>query len=295
LDLTHWRESSVVQQIKQRENLTTEMQVLNWFTRQITDFATTSGIKLFGWDELLDSGVDKSVTIVAWRNGEHRLRAAQAPNDVIMATWDSVYLDHPQGDPAYEKYKGLGEPVTLEQVYVFDPIPRELHNSGNIVGGQGCLWTEFLKTPEDVEYMLFPRLMALSEALWTSKNAKDFNGFKKRLAVDIARLDRENINYRLPAPFGLISRNFGLTERALLNLESPLPGGRIFYTDDGSEPTTASKLYAGPFVQKLDLGQTVELKAIFVSASNRTSPVAAAKYSRLPPQMQPRKFSSNNN
>jgi hexosaminidase len=176
----------------------------------------------------------------------------------------------------------LGPPVTLDKVYNFEPVPSELsqEESRNIIGAQGCVWTEFLKRPRDIEYMLFPRALALAEVLWSKRENKNFPRFTGRLYKEFANLDREKVNYRIPEPRGFGDQRFIAREKVLVELKAPIPDGKIYYTFNGTIPHEGSHLYTSPFVIVLRPNEIVSMRAKVLAANGRESPVFTTRYSR---------------
>ena len=275
----HWKVSDFVRQLKRQKNLKDEKEVQSWFIRRVEDFVNSRGKKIIGWDEILGEGVRPSATIMSWHGFEGGIRAARAKHNVIMTPSATVYFDHPQGDAELEPLS-LGEQITLEDVYQFNPIPLKLssEDASYIIGAQGCVWTEFIKRPKDIEYMAFPRALALAEVLWSKQQVKDFHWFWERLYKELSRLDRENVNYRIPKPYGLVDRNLSINEKPVVDLTASIPNGKTYYTLDGTNPTSVSALYQAPFALNVESNKTVELRAKVISSNGRESPVFITKY-----------------
>ncbi len=199
----HWKESAFVQELKKRENLKDEHEVQSYFIRRIEKFINAKGKKIIGWDEILEGGVAPNATIMSWRGMKGGIEAAKAKHDVIMTPTDYSYFDYRQGDAAKEPV-GQSAFLPLEKVYSFDPMPRELNadEAKYILGGQGNVWTEYMKTPAAVEYMVFPRMLAMAEAVWSTPANKDYADFRRRLAVHLVRLEKRGVKYRTPDPLG---------------------------------------------------------------------------------------------
>ena len=268
-----WKESAFVQELKTKENLKDEHEVQSYFIRRMEKFINSKGKRIIGWDEILEGGIAPNATVMSWRGMKGGIEAAKAQHDVVMTPTDFAYLDYGQGDPRTEPIH-IGGFVSLEKVYSFEPVPKELSEDEKkyIIGGQGNLWTEYVKTPDKVEYMVFPRMLAMSEVVWSQAENKNFGDFQKRLAHQFARLDRQNVSYRIPEPKGL--QNILLNDDAAeINLNSILPNAKIFYTTDGSEPTEKSALYEKPFKISLKPGEKIDLKTIVVNQSGRKSVV----------------------
>lgn len=276
-----WKESPDVKELMARENLKDEHEVQSYFIRRMEKFINSKGKKIIGWDEILEGGLAPNATVMSWRGTKGGIEAAKAKHDVIMTPTDYAYFDYGQGDPAYEPLN-IGSYVPLEKVYSFEPVPKELaaEESKYIIGAQANIWTEYLKTPAMVEYMAFPRMLALAEVVWSRAEDKNFAHFKRRLVAHLPHLDKQNVNYRIPEPRGL--SNLVLTDGGALlyQMEVPVPGGKIYFTTDGSTPTERSNLYntgynLGPVFQ-LKAGEKADLKTIVVTANGRKSSVYAA-------------------
>ena len=194
-----WRASSLAQDVMAREGLADEDELQSWFIRRIEAFLNANGRRLIGWDEILEGGLAPNATVMSWRDMHGGVEAARQGHDVIMTPKDYVYFDYYQGDPAGEPLAGrFGHPIPLDTVYGFEPVPDELteREARHILGAQGNVWTEFISTPEHVEYMTYPRALALSEVVWSPKARQSFNDFHKRLSANIQRLDALGVNYR---------------------------------------------------------------------------------------------------
>ena len=279
-----WKESPFVQELKAKENLKDEHEVQSYFIRRIEKFINSKGKRMIGWDEILEGGLAPNATVMSWRGMKGGIEAAKAKHDVIMTPTDFAYLDYGQGDPKTEPIH-IGGYVTLQKVYSFEPLPKELTEDEKkyILGGQGNVWTEYMKTPDKVEYMVFPRMLALAEAVWSMPENRNFDDFQKRLAHHFARLDKQNVNYRIPEPSGL--QNVLLSgETTEINLSSNLANGKIFYTVDGTEPTEKiSNLYEKPIKLTVRTNEKIDLKTIVVNDKGRRSSVYGSTIWRREP------------
>ena len=194
-----WEQSALAQEIIRRERLKDEHALQGWFLRRIEKFVNDKGRRIIGWDEILDGDPSPTATVMSWRGMSGGIKAAQRGHDVIMTPTDHAYLDYCQGDPAHEPVC-FNAQLPLSQVYAFEPVPAVLapRQARHILGGQGNLWTEYIKTPEQAEYMLWPRALALAEVLWSPRDARDWADFQRRLPSQLAALDRLEVNYRVP-------------------------------------------------------------------------------------------------
>lgn len=272
-----WKESSFVQDLMKRENLKDEHEVQSYFIRRIEKFINSKGKKIIGWDEILEGGVAPNATIMSWRGEKGGIESAKAKHDVIMTPNTFLYFDYGQGDPKFEPLN-IGGFIPLEKVYSYDPLPKELTEDEKkyILGAQANLWTEYMKKPETVEYMAFPRILALAEVVWSPLESKNYKDFQSRLASHFRRLDKQNVNYRIPAPEGLENIVLSTESKAKIDLKPLVPNGKIFYTLDGSLPNENSKLYVKPFDLELGPNEKVEVKAIVVTGNGRASAVSSA-------------------
>ena len=271
----HWKESTFVQELKVRENLKDEHEVQSYFVRRIEKFINSKGKKMIGWDEILEGGLAPNATVMSWRGMRGGIEAAKSKHDVIMTPTDFSYFDYGQGDPAYEPLN-IGGYLPLEKVYSFDPVPKELtaDEAKYIIGGQANIWTEYLETAAAVEYMAFPRMLALSEVLWSRQEMRNFADFQKRLNANLPRLDKQNVNYRIPEPGGLqniVTENEGVTVELI-----PASGTRVFYTIDGSTPDVRSSIYKTPITFWPQKDEVKTLKTVVVNSVGRKSSIYTA-------------------
>jgi hexosaminidase len=272
-----WKESLLVQELKRTENLKDEHEVQSYFIRRMEKFLNAKGKRLIGWDEILEGGIAPDATIMSWRGVKGGIQAAKAKHDVIMTPTDYAYLDYGQGDPRTEPV-GIGGYLPLEKVYSFDPVPKELSadEAKFIIGGQGNVWTEYIKNPDKVEYMVFPRMLALAESVWSGAEVRDYKDFTKRLPYQLARLDKQNVLYRIPEPAGLGNVILNSDQTSAEIALSPIPGSRIFYTLDGSEPSEFSNPYTEPVKISLTPSSSAVLKTIVMIGSGRKSSTYSA-------------------
>jgi hexosaminidase len=194
-----WRESAVAQDVIRREGLANEEELQSWFIRRIERFLGEHDRRLIGWDEILEGGLPPDATVMSWRGMDGGIEAAREGHDVIMTPGSHVYFDHYQGPPESEPL-AIGGNSPLDKVYAFEPIPPELtpDEARHVIGAQANVWTEYIKTTEHVEYMVFPRLLALAEVVWSPREARSWTDFTARLTDELRRLDALRVNYRRP-------------------------------------------------------------------------------------------------
>lgn len=279
---TRWKASPVAQDLMKREGLKNEDELQSYLTRRIERFLHAHGRKLIGWDEILQGGIAPEATAMSWRGVQGGIDAARQGHDVIMSPADYTYLDHYQGDTLTEPL-AIGDYLPLDTVYAFEPVPPQLTpaQAPHILGAQGNLWTEYISTPAYAEYMLFPRMLALADVVWSPKSARNRDGFLARLPAQFARLDALGVEYRVPEPEGLVGRHWVTEDRTRLALSSPVAGGVVRYTMDGSEPTASSARYVAPLPIDVSRGPVTVSARLFLP-NGRTSPSARATIERAP-------------
>jgi hexosaminidase len=191
-----WKECPKCQERKATEGLADEHELQSYFIHRIEEFLLTKNRNIIGWDEILEGGLAPNATVMSWRGLQGGIEAARMGHDVIMTPVNYCYFDYYQADPETQPL-AIGGYLTLKQVYSFNPIPAELNETEakHVLGGQANVWTEYIKTPEHAEYMVFPRAVALSEILWSPRSKQDFDDFSSRLDVHKKRLDVLNVNY----------------------------------------------------------------------------------------------------
>ncbi len=202
-----WRDSAYAQQRISELGLENENELQSWMIGQLNTFLAANDRQLVGWDEIMQGGLPTDAVVMSWRGMKPGLRAAEAGHDVVMAPVQWTYFDYYQGDSSSEPL-AIGSYTPLRETYAFNPAPETLSSSarGHILGAQGQVWTEFIKTPDHVEYMAFPRAIALAEVVWTAQAARDYEAFLQRLPQHLERLDKLAVNYR---PLGNDTLSFG--------------------------------------------------------------------------------------
>jgi len=192
-----WETSAGAQGVIDREGLVNETELQGYFMRRVETFAASHGRSIIGWDEILDAGVTPSATIMAWRGSDRGTLAARRGHDVIMTPNGSCYFDHYQGPEATEPPAFPGSFTPLSEVYALQPMPPGLNaeQATHVLGAQGNLWSEYVPTPVQAEYMAFPRAIALAEVIWSDPGALDYSKFVRRLEAHSAHLDALDTNY----------------------------------------------------------------------------------------------------
>ncbi len=243
-----WDESPAAQEIIRREGLKDSHELQSWFIKRIDKWLADRGRRLVGWDEILEGGLAPGATVMSWRGTAGGIAAAKLGRDVIMTPGPPLYLDHYQGDARFEPL-AIGGNAPIELVYAYEPVPAELTpaEATHILGAQGNVWTEYLATPASVEFMAYPRALAVAELTWSPRAARNWPSFARRLPNALRPLDRLQVNYHLATVTGLERDQLTLEPRQRVTLAAPFAGAVIRYTLDGTDPTGRSTVYRGPF------------------------------------------------
>lgn len=274
---TVWERSPVAQQVIRREGLNDEYELQSYFIQRIEKFLNANGRQLIGWDEILEGGLAPGAAVMSWRGEAGGIEAAEAEHYVVMSPNAEMYFDHYQADPENEPL-AIGGYTTIESVYDYEPIPENLEEEYHsyVMGAQANVWTEYMKTSNHVEYMVYPRAVALSETVWTKPENKDWAHFQDKLSQQFKLLDARNVNYHIAAPEGL-KQGLTLSDEIEISLSTPYASANIYYTTDGSEPTETATPYTEPFT--LDIGgEAVVVKAVTITQSGQKSAVVEGSY-----------------
>lgn len=269
-----WKTSALAQQLIKDNHLKDEDELQSWFIKRIEQFLNAHGRNLVGWDEILEGGLSPNATVMSWRGEQGGIQAAKENHDVIMSPNGSMYLDHAQAKNNSTEPLSIGGFLPLETVYNYNPVPAGL-NAGqqkHILGVQGNLWTEYIATGKKMEYMLFPRAIAIAEVGWTNQGLKEIDNFKRsRLPIVLKDMEQMGVNFRIPEADTTINTD-AKTGKKQVTLIPSVDQSRIYYTIDGHQANNTANLYNGPVtLPKMNAGQPAILKYIVVTPGNRAS------------------------
>ena len=191
----NWKRSEFCQQLIKEKGLKDEHGLQSYFIHHMEKYLNSKGRQIIGWDEILEGGLAPNATVMSWRGEEGGISAAKEKHTVIMTPGAYCYFDHSQ--TKNEDSVTIGGYLPLEKAYGYEPVPKELNaeQSKFILGAQGNVWTEYMGNPKKVEYMIFPRMSALSEVLWSPKEKREWKDFEKRLPAIIERYKLWDANY----------------------------------------------------------------------------------------------------
>jgi hexosaminidase len=192
-----WEDSEFCQDLMKKERLDNEMELQSYFMRRMERFLNSKGKKMIGWDEILEGGLTDNATVMSWRGEDGGIEAARAKHNVIMTPDIFCYFNFYQVADKEKEPLAMGKMLSVRKVYSYNPTPEELlpEDEKYILGAQGNVWTEYMPHPSMVEYMVFPRAIALSEVVWTPQEQRIWQDFKPRLAEHLKRLDILGVNY----------------------------------------------------------------------------------------------------
>ena len=280
-----WKNSAFCQQLIKKLKLKDEHELQSYFIQRMEKFLNSKGRSIIGWDEILEGGLAPNATVMSWRGEEGGIAAAQQKHNVIMTPGSAgLYIDHGQGKPSQEPLS-IGGNEPLSKIYSYNPTPAVLtpEQQKYIEGVQANLWTEYVPTDAKVEYMLLPRLMALSEVAWSplaNKNFKDFS--ETRLPGQLAWLDKNNINYRVPTAIGA-KDTVMIGSQLDVTLKPSVEGAKIYYTIDGYTPRETDLAYTIPLSFTIPQDQYRELQTIVITPSGKRSAVTrTVVYNKAP-------------
>ena len=190
-----WKRSDFCQQLIKQKGLKDEHGLQSYFINTIEKYVNSKGRSIIGWDEILEGGVAPNATVMSWRGEKGGIEAAQQHHTVIMTPTTYVYFDYSQ--TKQEDSLTIGGYLPVETIYTYEPLPSSLSADEQkyIIGAQANVWSEYMSNPAKVEYMIFPRLTALSEVLWSPKESKNWDDFKNRLPQQYKRYDLWHVKY----------------------------------------------------------------------------------------------------
>ena len=191
----NWEKCPSCQKRMKDNNLKDEHELQSYVIQRMEKFINSKGKTLIGWDEILEGGLAPNAVVMSWRGEKGGIEAAKQKHQVIMSPTTYAYFDYKQVDK--EDSLTIGGDVSLEKIYGYEPIPAELSadEAGFVLGAQANLWCEYITNMRKLEYMIFPRLSALSEVTWSAKDKKDWTNFEDKLRVQFKRYDLWKANY----------------------------------------------------------------------------------------------------
>ena len=245
---TNWETCPHCQQRMREEDLADTGELQSYFMKRMEGFLSEHNKTLIGWDEILEGGLPEKATVMSWRGFQGGWEATKAGHDVIMTPVSYMYFDYYQGNPDNEPV-AFNAFLPLEKVYEFRPTidSMSVEQKKHVLGGQANLWSEYVTTESHSEYMLFPRLFALSETLWSPEEKLDWNAFSQRVRKLMQRFDVMGINYAKSAFAVQPESEINLeTGKITIALQSEFPNTQIRFALGDSELNADSEVYSNP-------------------------------------------------
>ena len=254
---TSWKNCPTCQKRIKDEGLqtdgkhTAEDRLQSYVIKRVEKMLEQRGRKIIGWDEILEGGLSPNATVMSWRGTQGGIEAAMQKHDVIMTPGsDGMYLDWYQGDSKIEPVTIPSTPKYLATTYNYNPVPDTIKSLGlahHILGVQCNNWSEYMYTNAKMEYMMYPRAVALSEIAWSPLSKKNFEDFCRRLDANSIRLDEHHITYHIPLP----EQPYGSCDKVVITKDTTVTFTtsrpvKMVYTLDGSTPTPSSAVYTAP-------------------------------------------------
>jgi len=255
-----WKKSPDCQAMIKTLNLKDENGLQSYFVERMEKFVNSKGRLIIGWDEILDGGLAPHATVMSWRGIEGGIAAAKSGHDVIMTPGTHCYFDKYQSDPETEPVT-IGGYLPLSMVYQYEPIPAELTNEEgkHVLGAQANVWTEYMPTTESVEHMAFPRVSAMAEVVWSSKENRNWKSFSRRMPADFERYNQLEIHPSKAFYDVQFKTCFTGDKKLQVSLVCEDPTAQIHYSTNDRIPTANDALYITPIT--LDKSTTVSAAA----------------------------------
>lgn len=271
---TAWEKCPYCQKRIKKENLKDEEQLQSYFINRIERFVNSKGRSIIGWDEILEGGLAPNATVMSWRGVSGGISAAKQKHNVIMSpSTNGVYLDHTQGRSDQEPVT-IGGDGRISKIYAYNPTPESLtaDQQKYILGVQANMWTEYMISPNKVEYMLLPRLFAVSEIAWTSPEKKNFKNFNEiRVPQHLGWLDQTPTFYRVPEAIGVKDTTYLVNDSLVFDVKPSVKGAKVYYTIDGYQPDETTNLYTNPFSVNVPKGEERPVKFKVFTPSGKQS------------------------
>lgn len=255
--------------LEAKDGHSAEERMQSYIITHASNYLKSLGRNTIGWDEILEGGLAEGATVMSWRGESGGIAAAKQHHDVVMTPNNYLYFDYYQSLDKANEPLSIGGYLPLETVYSYEPMPKELtaDEARHIIGVQANIWTEYMPTFKQMQYMALPRLAALSEVQWSQPALKDYNSFTNRLTEFTHMYDRLGYNYAKHLYNVAIHVDSDNKWREILIHMTTAGKAEIRYTLDGTEPTVNSTLYTGAIV----LQKSAKIRAAAFRDGKRSS------------------------
>ena len=238
-----WEKNPEILALMKKEDLKNMHEVQSYFVKRVSKIVSSKGKKLIGWDEILEGGLVSNAAVMSWRGMKGGIEAAKMGHEVVMTPSNFVYLDFMQSDVVIEA--PVYSTLRLKTAYTFEPVPEGI-NSKLIKGGQGNLWTEQIYNTRHMQYMTWPRGMALAECLWSPKSLRNWNKFAGKVEDNFVRMDKRQIKYSRALFDPIFTVKKDIQDSILIELNTEVEGLDIHYSFDNSHPDNFYPRYLKP-------------------------------------------------
>ncbi len=235
-----WEKCPKCKMRMQKEHLKNLEELQSYFVKRVAAMVQKRGKQVIGWDEILEGGLAPETIVMSWRGMKGGIEAAKQGHSVIMTPTDHCYLDFYQGDPTVEP--NTYSMLRLQDCYKYQLIPDSV-DASLIMGGQGNLWTESVPHYRQVEYMIWPRALAISETLWTDARLRNWKFFVNRVEQQFERFDRSGVNYARSIYDPIIYPHWDKERQLKIAMKTEIEGLSLFYTFDNTIPDIYSNMY----------------------------------------------------
>ena len=246
----NWEKSPNVQALMKKEGLKDQMEVQSYFVRRMQKIINSKGKKMMGWDEILQGGLSGDAVVMSWQGTKGGIEAAKQGHKVVMSPNDYNYIDYYQGEITAEGkvYRGL----RMKTTYGYEPVPAGI-DPNLILGNQANQWTEQLQTMRKVQYMTWPRGLAVAETSWSPAEKKNWNSFTKKVEAQFEKLDVADVVYARSMYDPIVTTQLNTKGEYIVKMEGEVEGLDIYYTIDDQMPDKYSDKYTAPFVLPEDV------------------------------------------
>jgi hexosaminidase len=238
-----WEQSDAIKQLMAKENLKSMEEVQSYFEKRVEKIVESKGKKLIGWDEILEGGLAPNAVVMSWRGIKGGIAAAQLGHQVVMSPTTYVYLDYMQGDAISEPQ--VYATLRLNKTYEFEPVPEGV-DSKYILGGQANLWSEQVYNTRHLQYMVWPRSLAVSECLWSPREKKNWDWFAEKVENNFGRMDLQNVKYAKTMFDPVFNVGKDVNDSLIITLSTEVKGLDIHYSFDNSHPDNFYPVYKEP-------------------------------------------------
>lgn len=248
-----WKTCPKCQALMKKNGMKSVDELQSYMIHKAEEHLISKGRKLIGWDEILEGGLAPEATVMSWRGESGGIKSARMGHDVVMTPGNYMYFDFYQADPKTQPY-AIGGYTPIKKVYSYNPIPVDsltAEESKHIMGVQANTWTEYIPNEQHLEYMMFPRALALAEIAWSPQEKREWNDFKPRMNAHISKLQQMGINtFTLSDELEVTMKVDTVSKQIEVYLDAEKYPAEIRYTTDGTVPTASSTVYDGMILVK---------------------------------------------